>query len=62
MDIQIWAFNGRNFYTIFCNDRKEFLQSFEAVLQLQAELHFLKAEKLDACIRPLFANPVTFTG
>ena len=29
------------------------------VAQLQAELHLLKVKKLDACIRPLFANPVT---
>ena len=36
------------------------LQNFKAVPQLQAELHLLKVEKLDACIRPLFANPVTY--
>ena len=35
-------------------------QNFKAVAQLQAELHLLKVEKLDACIRPLFANPVTY--
>ena len=35
-------------------------QNFKAVAQLQAELHLLKVEILDACIRPLFANPVTF--
>ena len=35
-------------------------QNFKAVVQLQAELHLLKVEKLDACIRPLFANPVTY--
>ena len=28
--------------------------------QTQAELHILKVEKLDVCIRPLFANPVTY--
>ena len=33
--------------------------NFGAVAQLQAELHLLKVEKLDACIRPLFTNPVT---
>ena len=27
-------------------------QNFKAVAQLQAELHLLKVEKLDACIRP----------
>ena len=41
------------------NDRKVWLQNFKAVAQLQAELHLLKVEKLDVCIRPLFANPVT---
>ena len=34
------------------NDRKAFSQSFEAVPQLQAKLHFLKVEELDARIRP----------
>ena len=37
-----------------------FSQNFEAVAQLQAELHLLKIERLDACIRPLFANPITY--
>ena len=31
-----------------------------AVAQLQAELHLLKVEKSDECIRPLFANPVIY--
>ena len=31
----------------------------KAVTQLEAELHLLKFEKLDVCIRLLFANPVT---
>ena len=35
-------------------------QNFKAVGPIQAELHILKVEKLDACIRPLFANLVTF--
>ena len=35
-------------------------QIFKAVSQLQAELHLLKVENLDACIRPLFVNPVTY--
>ena len=35
-------------------------QNFKVVAQLQAELHLLKIEKLDACIRPLFANSVTY--
>ena len=29
-------------------------QNFEAVPQLQVELHLLKVEKLDVCIRPHF--------
>ena len=33
-------------------------KNFKAVSQLQAELHLLKVEKLDECIRPLFANNV----
>ena len=37
-------------------------QNFEGVAQLHAELHLFKVEKLDACTRPLFANPVTFRG
>ena len=41
--------------------RKVFSQNFEAVTQLEAELHLLEVEKLDACIRPFFANPVTYT-
>ena len=34
-------------------------QKIEPIAQLQAELHILTVEKLDACIRPLFTNPVT---
>ena len=33
---------------------------FKAVGPTEAELHILKVEKLDACIRPLFANSVTY--
>ena len=40
-------------------DVKMFLQNFRAVACLQLELHPFKVEKLDASIRPLFANPVT---
>ena len=36
-------------------------QNLEAVAQLQAELHLLKVEKLDACITPLFANLFTYS-
>ena len=36
-------------------------KSSQAVAQLQAELHLLEVEKLDACIRPLFTNPVIYT-
>jgi len=35
-------------------------QNFEAISGLQAELCLVKVEKLDACIRFLFANPVTY--
>ena len=35
-------------------------QSFKAVDQTQAELHSLKVEKLDVCVRPLFSNSVTY--
>ena len=37
------------------------IPSFKAVGPAEAELHILKVEKLDACIRPLFANSVTYT-
>ena len=37
-------------------------KNFKAVVYLQAELHLLKVEKLDVCIRPLFANPVTYAA
>ena len=33
---------------------------FKALGQTQAELHSLKVEKLDVCIRTLFVNSVTF--
>ena len=33
--------------------------NFKAVGPTEAELHILKVKKLDACIRPLFANSVT---
>ena len=36
------------------------LPNFKAVGLIEAELHILKVEKLDACIRPLFANSVTY--
>ena len=36
------------------------IPSFKAVGLLEAELHILKVEKLDVCIRPLFANSVTY--
>ena len=50
---------------IFChiakyNDTKVLLPNFRAVGQTQAELHILKVEKLDACTKPLFTNPVTY--
>ena len=36
------------------------LPNYKAVEQTHAELYSFKVEKLDACIRPLFANPVTY--
>ena len=36
------------------------LPNFKALGPTEAELHILKVEKLDACIRPLFANSVTY--
>ena len=36
------------------------LPNFKAVGPIEAELHILKVEKLDACIRPLFTNSVTY--
>ena len=36
------------------------LPNLKAVGTIEAELHILKVEKLDACIRPLFANSVTY--
>ena len=35
------------------------LPNFKAVGQTQTEVHSLKVENLDACIRPLFANSAT---
>ena len=43
-----------------CNDRKVLLPNLEVIGQTQADLHSLKVEKLYACIRPLFANSVTY--
>ena len=37
-----------------------YLRNFKAVGPTEAELHILKVEKLDACIRPLFANLVKY--
>ena len=34
-------------------------QNFKTVVQSQVELRSCKVEKLDASMRPLFANPVT---
>ena len=36
------------------------LPNFKAVGPIETELHILKVEKLDVCIRPLFANLVTY--
>ena len=42
------------------DDSTVLLLNFKAVGETQAELHSLKVEKLDACIRPLFANLVAY--
>ena len=49
-----------NFVSNTYNDRKGYLPNFKAVGQIGAELHIFKVEKMDACITPLFANPVTY--
>ena len=36
------------------------LPNLKAVGLIEAELHILKFKKLDTCIRPLFANSVTY--
>ena len=51
---------GWNVLSYKYNDRKVLLRTFKAVDPIQAELHILKIKKLDACIRPLFANLVTY--
>lgn len=49
-----------NFRSYYYNDRTVLLPSFKTVGPVEAELHILKFEKLDVCIRPLFANSVTY--
>ena len=39
---------------------KILLPNVKAVDPIEAELHILKVEKLDACIRPPFANSATY--
>ena len=43
------------------NDRRVLLPNFKAVGPTQAELHPLKVAKSGACIRPPFANSVTYS-
>ena len=50
----------QNLHSHKINDRKSIVQNFKTVIQSQLELHCCKVEKLDASIRPLFANPVTY--
>ena len=45
---------------LVCNDSKVSPQNLRALDKPQAKLCLLEVEKLDACIRPLFANPVTY--
>ena len=47
-------------YAYMCNDRTVLYTNFKAVGQTQAELHSLKVEKVNACIRSLFADSATF--
>ena len=51
---------GQNFKSYKCNDRTVLLLHFKALGQTQAELQIPKFEKVDACIRSLFANLVTY--
>ena len=37
------------------------LPNFRAYNQTQVELHILKGEKCDECIRPFFTNSVTYS-
>ena len=39
-----------------CNDSKVLLPNYKIVGQTQTELHSLKVEKLDTCIRPPFCK------
>ena len=51
---------GRIFLSYKSNNREVLLPNFKAIDQTPVELHILKAEKLDVCISPLSANPVTY--
>ena len=50
----------QNLHSHKSNDRKSIIQNFKTVGQSQVELRSCTVEKLDASIRPLFANPVTY--
>ena len=52
--------SGKNVQSYKYNDRMVLLPNFKAVCPTQTELHSLKVKKLDVCIRPFFANPVTY--
>jgi len=49
-----------NLVTMLSNVVKFIPQNFEAIAALQAELCLVEFENLNACIRPLFANLVTY--
>ena len=50
-----------NFLSYKYNDRTIHLPpNFKAIGETPAELHILEVETLEACIRPLFANSVTY--
>ena len=52
---------GQKFQSYKYNDRTDVLPNFKAVGQTHTELHSLKVEILDVCIRFLFTNLVTHT-
>ena len=50
----------QNLHSHTINDRKSIVQNFNTVVQSQVEFQSCKVEKVDASIRPLFANPLTY--
>ena len=54
------ALTTQNLRSHKLNVWKSIVQNFKTVVQSQVELQSYKVEKLDASIRPFFANPVTY--